>query len=521
MKRLLAIYILLILLIGCKKNPIEWDTSLNLPLFQTELSFTNILPDSMISVDENRLLSLVIDKKLFSLSTNSITTFPDSIFQLDLEIPNTALLAPNALFFYKNELQTLQLSPVELTQIALYKGFLTFEVINPFDQPIEIEYQIPAAKLNGNPLRKKVTIPKGNAHSNNYTARINLDAYRLDLRGPQLNSFNSYQNILSVRVSPQATDSARAIGNQLFLKIHFEDIDLAYIKGYFGKQRQNYGPKTEEITFFDRITEGTLDLEKSRAFLTIQNGIGADLQFQLQELSATNTKNNSEIPFQSSLINSTINITRASETNLPHNPVIPSQTEIDITNSNILELLTAFPDKISYCASLEVNPMGNISSGNDFVYRLHDFNTRLYLEIPLSFTAANLTLRDELPYSVGEDLANINSLNLNLIVENGFPFSARIKLEIIDRLGNSVCTLIENDKLISPAQLIEEGVTAATRSIIPIKLTKQETNLLKNNSKMRIFVTLNTDNSNYTKIYESYKMALKLSGIVDYHAVIE
>jgi len=121
-KHQISLFLIIILLAGCKKSPLEWDTNLNAPLFNTELSVAHILPDSMVSVDENNLLSLVIDKELFSLSTNSFTSLPDSIFQLYLPVSSTASLAPNTLFFHKDEVQKMKLSPLELTKIELHGG---------------------------------------------------------------------------------------------------------------------------------------------------------------------------------------------------------------------------------------------------------------------------------------------------------------------------------------------------------------------------------------------------------------
>ena len=264
-KHQISLFLIIILLAGCKKTPLEWDTNLNAPLFNTELSVAHILPDSMVSVDENNLLSLVIDKELFSLSTNSFTSLPDSIFQLYLPVSSTSSLAPNSLFFHKDEVQKMKLSPLELTKIELHGGSIAFEVINPFDQPIELQYQIPAAKINGVSLSKKITIPKGNGSGNSYTAHIDISGYQLDLRGPNGNAVNSYRNILAVRVSPNAPDSARTIGSELLIKIHFEDIDLGYAGGFFGQQHINYGPETTPIHFFDMIQDGTLEMESAQA----------------------------------------------------------------------------------------------------------------------------------------------------------------------------------------------------------------------------------------------------------------
>jgi len=520
-KHQISLFLIIILLAGCKKTPLEWDTNLNAPLFNTELSVAHILPDSMVSVDENNLLSLVIDKELFSLSTNSFTSLPDSIFQLYLPVSSTASLAPNTLFFHKDEVQKMKLSPLELTKIELHGGSIAFEVINPFNQPIELHYQIPAAKINGVSLSKKITIPKGNGSGNSYTAHIDISGYQLDLRGPNGNAVNSYRNILAVRVSPNAPDSARTIGSELLIKIHFEDIDLGYAGGFFGQQHINYGPETTPIHFFDMIQDGTLEMESAQASFSIQNGIGADLQFRLLSLKAIKSNTLEELSFQSSLLNRPINITRASENNNPGTPVSPTTTTIDITESNILQWLTFFPDQTEYQAMLHLNPMGNISAGNDFIYRGYDFKTQVHIEIPFSFAVSNLTLRDDVAYTFGNELEQVDHPQLQLIADNGYPFAAQVQVEILDTQGQSKLSLFSGNNTILPGTLIEEGVSTPTRSILPITLNNAESKILKENGKMRITATFNTNTPGYTKIYDSYKLRLKLTGNFQYHIEIQ
>ncbi len=517
MKSFLPILFSFFLLISCSKNPVEWNSEINAPFFKTELSISNLLPDSMLSTDDNHLLSLVVDKELFSLSTHSFSTLPDSIFELYIPLASNIALLPNALLFHKDDVQKMKFEPAEFTKTVIYKGKISFEVINPFNQPIEIHYQIPEAKLNGVALSEKITIPQGSSSGTILTKKIDLKNYELDLRGPNKNSANSYQHILTVRIAPSASDSAHSIGNELLLKIKFEDVELAYAKGYFGQEKINYSSDTTTTHFFDFYQQGILKIEESKTNFIIQNGVGADLQFNLTQLIGFNSHTNQSVAFQSSLINLPINISRATETSNNHAPVIPYIVSYDISNSNILSWITNFPNLIQYAAQLHFNPLGNISAGNDFLYHHADFKVKIHTEIPFSFSASSLALQKEVDFSIGKEIDNINDLQLLLIAENGYPLTCKIQLELIDNMGNTMLTLFPKNRTIESAILNDNNSTVSVKSVLPIIVNKDDIPLLKKHNKMRITAIFDTSNNgDYTPIYDSYTLKLKLTGKVGY-----
>ena len=170
---------------------------------------------------------------------------------------------------------------------------------------------------------------------------------------------------------------------------------------------------------------------------------------------------------------------------------------------------------------LHLNPMGNISAGNDFIYRGYDFKTQVHIEIPFSFAVSNLTLRDDVAYTFGNELEQVDHPQLQLIADNGYPFAAQVQVEILDTQGQSKLSLFSGNNTILPGTLIEEGVSTPTRSILPITLNNAESKILKENGKMRITATFNTNTPGYTKIYDYYKLRLKLKGNFKYHIEIQ
>ena len=514
-----ALMVSLLLLLSCSKKTLEWDVDITAPLVKTELSIANLLPDSMLQTDEESFVSLVLDRELFSASTASIAEFPDSLFEFSLDIPQNGALAPGLLFFYKDELQKLAIAPVELNYAGIYSGNLTFQAINPFDKPIEITYKMPSATKAGVSFNETVVIPPGTASAAPYTANISMAGYTIDMRGPEENTSNRFMTRMTARISPFATDSARALSGKLFIKIKFTDIVVDYMKGYFGSLSSSYGPESVKTELFSGVTGGELQLDKCTASIDIENGFGADARLQVLAVKAVNSTAGREVALQSPVIGNPVNITRAAETGAGHG-VVPNKVSIDLSASNIADMITAFPDRFEYAANLSLNPLGNISSGNDFAYRIHPFSARIHFDLPLRFSAKDLTLQKKIKYDLSGRAADIHSATLHLIADNSFPLSATITLQVENDAGEAIMEIPNDGATIAPAALLQDGVTELRHTVIHFKLDEKQTEILKNNKMMRLTAVFNTLDNQKIKIYDTYKIDLKITTDFNYGVTV-
>ena len=140
------------------------------------------------------------------------------------------------------------------------------------------------------------------------------------------------------------------------------------------------------------------------------------------------------------------------------------------------------------------------------------------MTIPLSLIANNLTLADTMNFTMNANLANVNSGNLYLYFDNGFPFTAETQLYLMN--NNSVITdsLITAPNIISSPSLdinyvcVGKKETKLTVAVDAIKMSK-----LRAAAKMYIKIKFNTANQpNYIKIYNFYQMNLKVVGDFNY-----
>ena len=313
-------------------------------------------------------------------------------------------------------------------------------------------------------------------------------------------------------------DSAHVVAlDSVVISNSFKNIVPQYAKGYFGHPTSSIGPDSSDFPLFKHFIDGTLKLEDIDISLSIQNGIGADARITIDNLTAINTRTGKSVPLTNSAIGSPLNINRSVDNN---GIVIPSTYSVSFTssNSNILKFMENLPDKLGYQLDLAINPLGNVSGGNDFIYYDKLMKTEMNMTIPLSFVANDLTLADTLNFNMPASANNVNSGNIYLYAENGFPFSAAPQLYLMDASFNILDSLISAPNSILAPPLDINNICVGkklTKLVFPINEKKMS--LLRSASKIFMTMKFNTAGQpKYVKIYSYYEMNIKLVGDFNY-----
>ena len=249
--------------------------------------------------------------------------------------------------------------------------------------------------------------------------------------------------------------------------------------------------------------------------MNISNGFGIEASLILHELKSINNRTGNSVSLNSSIIGSVIHVNRAQETFNSMSPVTPSLLSFNLDNSNFKQMIENMPDQLEYSLDMTSNPLGNVSSGNDFVYNQYGFNAMLDLEIPLSIIANNLTLTDTVAFNLSKPSSyEINHGTLTLLADNGFPFSANTQIYLLDNSGHISDSLIIANKTIASAPLdANNKVISKVRSVLLIPVSGKKLDKLYNTKKIKIVARFNTENQpSYIKIYSDYSLNMKLTG---------
>ena len=275
------------------------------------------------------------------------------------------------------------------------------------------------------------------------------------------------------------------------IKTKFIEAIPEFAKGYFQNQNVVLNKQYSEIDAFDLFKSGQLNVLNPTIKLYVENEIGMDLRASNLLISGINSANNNSVDLNTTF--NTINISRAYHYPSQSPAFKSSYVEVDVNidNSNLSEVLSSMPDKLSYELNLEINPLGNISGNNDFIYYNTGLKLGFEIDIPLQLAVTDLVIEDTVDYEFAEEkfYNAINSGYLNLLLKNYFPFDLTTALLIFDENMEFVDSLTTNLTIATPYQPGDYW------TLVPIEIKPETIDNLTNGSKMLISSTLNLTNT--------------------------
>jgi len=196
-------------------------------------------------------------------------------------------------------------------------------------------------------------------------------------------------------------------------------------------------------------------------------------------LTSINSKTNNVVSLNSSFIGNSTNISRASETYVPANPVALNIYTFPLDNPNIKKFIQNMPDKIGYSLDIKSNPLGNVTSGNDFYYKNHKLKAYFNMEIPLSITLDELSLQEIVDFDINKnDKKSIKDGVFTLIADNGFPFSVIIQFYMLDENETIIDSLLTTTNFVLSAPIdFNYKVTGKKRTILKMLISEEKMRL--------------------------------------------
>ncbi|HKR05321.1 MAG TPA: hypothetical protein VJY62_11870 [Bacteroidia bacterium] len=454
--------------------------------------------------------------------TDSLTA---SLYIHDLHPSTATAIFPAQDLINKSQPFRLHLDPVQLKEAIVKSGYVEIVLYSTLQDSVHFTYSLPSATLNGIPFSVSRTLPpaqSGGVSSDSTT--YNFAGYDLDMTGPNGDTINDMYNSFIASIDSTGLMKTISITDSMYANISFNDLVPSYGKGYLGQQSFNIGPSQLLIDIFKNL-HGSLDLEDVKLSIVTENGIGADAQVYLSDLKSFNSNTGNTVTLSGSAVSSPFHIQRATETGNQSNPVnvVNSEYLLNKSNSNAPAFLSNMPDKLNYTMSLMTNPNGNVNNWGDFIYSDHLMEFNIDVEMPLSYKAndLNFTLTDTAVFTLSEqDVSRIKDGTLTLIVDNGFPFSVDISLQMLNLNGDVINTLVQNS-IIESATVGSNGkVSEKKRSKINISVDQPLINKLFDTSKMKISAkySTTTNGSIYYKIYSDYTIDFQLTGDFTYIA---
>lgn len=496
MKQILTFFpLVLLLLVGCKREQAVWESDWQAPLLKDSLTLDHLVEESFLSVNGG-YYELDIDRTIYELNLADVVDIPDTTVKHIKSLPNFNV--PPGTSFVSNEVKEhiIALGDIELKEIRIKSGGIAISVLNPIGTKTFFTVELPGVTKNGITLSQEFIAPAGtNANPGQIDGFVDLSGYKMDLRGANQGSFNKIQSKLSVKSDPAGPTVTTSNMDSVKFLFTMNDVKIDYARGYFGNQLLT-DTITENIEAFNKIASGLIDLPASNLELELVNGLKVSAKVKLTELKNTNNQGN-EVSMAHSSINSWITINSATGTESALNPSTTT-LEFNAANSNTEQFLENHGAKNDIGFELQLNPWGNVSGGWDEIFPQSSLKVNLKGNMPLNVGLTDLVLKDTFDFSFKQDFSktHVKSGMIWLKATNAFPLSGDVTLYLMDATGNVIATIIGSDEVSSSVYGSVVNGILQKQSYVEFVIPDNVVDLLETVKQLSVSMKLNTPNAN-------------------------
>ncbi len=515
--RLIFPLLLLALVINsCQKEKISWDSDLLVPILNTKLDIRNIFGDTNVVENPDQTMELRLESSVDMLNPDKVIVVHDTLSSELFNIPLYLQYGPGDQLIDKQNSVTMDLNEMELDLVKARVATMKFYVTNTVRQPLRVKYEMISATKDGKHFVTYEDVPAATASGPSYSIKsIHLDGYEIDMTGADGTQTNTVVSRTWVWLHPDADSIWITPQDSVFIVSTFDELKVEYVHGYFGQQDYS-GEGSTPVSIFRDLKAGSFDLAKVTARLDIENFTGMDMRMSLDKLSSYRIDGNSEVVLQDPLIGQNINIERAVETSYGLENVISKKRSFLLDNSNLDELIENQADSIRFKMAATINPLGNVTSGGDFMYFDKTMIATLGLNIPLKFSATNMLIEKYESLDIG-NAEKLKSGSLILYVDNLFPLSFDFQVYILDQNKQVLDSLFEKGTNIAPAQTDGNGyVVSPSKNELLIPLPASKIELLRQYKDVLIRARVNTAANKMYQLYQNHNMKITLVADVKY-----
>ncbi|NQX91839.1 MAG: hypothetical protein HRT74_06900 [Flavobacteriales bacterium] len=497
-------------LISCRReDPTSWDVHVLVPIAYGTLSLDDLVPpsDSILIADADGLLHYVLSDTINGLELDSLVQIPDTVIRQSFTPPFAGgpfTLPPGTQVWNSVENLSFAVSTAQIKEIIASGGTLNYSVQSQVDGELDVSYDLPGVTLNGQPFLIEIQTQPGSVNSPyESSGEVDLTGYEIDLTGEDGTDSNTLSGNLVVDVSSSADESAQVFGSDsLILLLTFQNADVEYARGFFGQQTVDLG-ETIDLELNNSIAGNPVFLEAMDLDVELINYVGVDVSMNLTELTASRN-DQSSVSLNHSLIGATQNITRATEID---GEIFPNAYtyEFDEENSNLTEWVGLIPEELAVAGEIEINPLGDISGGNDFIFTDQSIELIYNLDVPLCVGVDNVLFVDTLEVDSIPDLPNGSGV-VWLYLENSFPMGGTISLK---REGEESLFLAQDEVLVAGFYQPNFNVSPALSSI-QLTLSEEDVIALQDGEKLVLEVLFSTSEGETVKLSGNERIDVKL-----------
>ncbi len=447
MRYTLLILTTALLFLSCKKENTVWETDWSIPVINDTLSLINLVNDSTLT-ESSGFYNVDLNRTLFDINVNELVEIPDTVISGAYSTPfSTFVVNPGIPFITEEQELELVMNDIQLKEILVKQGTIDVTISNPVGTKALFNIVLPGVSKNGIVFSETYEVNLGsNANPSIAENTVDLSGYTIDLTGIAGNKRNSFRTLVTVTADPNGTSVIMTNTDSVYVDVRLNGLQIDYARGYFGNQVIS---DTTDIDFgiLDMIQSGAIDLPATTVKFEVENGIKVGASALLSFIKNENSLG-TIVSLSHPQLGSAFNIDPATGS---WASLSPSQKLLvfDDANSNVKAFLENLGAKNSVGYRIEMNPWGNVSGGTDEIFPQSRLKVNLHVNMPLKLGTDALVVRDTFEVDLSQNTSSTHVLSGEMLLStsNAFPFSADVKLYLVNSSGTIIHTISGTQKI--------------------------------------------------------------------------
>lgn len=485
----------------CRKEPASWGTSWTAPIVRDTLKIQDYVNDSTLAINGDESIQVILSRDLFEFDINDLLVLPDTTIKQSFAIGVSSInLNPGTTFIDDVKEHTFNLDGAALTEARVSSGNAEVTIVNPISEGGIFNVELPGVTKDGVTFSQSEYVAGGNP--NTKTFQLDLAGYTIDMSGENGNAYNILQSKMTVTTDPQGSSVTITDQDQFEFLVKFQELKIEYGKGYFGQQVFS-DTTTLSLEALRSLSGGNINIENVDFNVVLFNGVKAEARAQITKMTSVNYQGD-VLDLNHPYFNQSLNINPAQ---WDWSTLTPSERVLSFNQSttNIVPFIENLGDEYEIGYSIELNPYGNTSGGNNELFPNSKIGARIEADFPLVIGTNDLTLRDTIEFSYEEKdrLIRVEEGSFLLTTNNTFPYGGEIQLRLLDENLEEVA-VIDQTESIEPAPLNSTAnghVLQSQETEIP--LSSDEVESLHEAAFIELQVILNSTTNSNNVVYSN------------------
>jgi len=400
--------------VGCTKEPTRWNFAVRLPVVEDSLTWDDVLEGTGAELVEGEEGSVLVWKgTLGTVVPGDLLTLPDTtiLYAFSPEFAGGPFPVPPGVTLFE-QADDIAFAGIEaaLRGAVLEAGVLRYRIESTVGGAVAMRYDLPGVvgASGGAVVLEEVLEPGPGEDRAVREGAVDLAGAEVDFTGVSGLDVNRMGSHLTVGTPADILDTAAIYGiDSVRIALTFEGVRVREVVGYFGDPEEDWQFDAELVDRL-RFPQGFIDFEAARARLVLVNRLGADLRMQLDALRVDETL------VQLPVLGQPILLARA---DVSGPEPLPTHYEIDLLRARpyLPAVLGGLPAQMHGRGSIALNPLGDITGGNDYLHADYLPSCELELEVPLRVGLEGVTFRD--------------TVSLAALAQDGPAFSGFLEVE--------------------------------------------------------------------------------------------